>query len=156
MAEPAFLTLATDSGLVQAGPERKRVGTLQPCFFGNPAEDCLCGRCGARHQVEAFYLDVEVKESVSQDDLERVLKACIQEAMVSYRDDLGYEPALCGYYRQLGPGKGSYSAFVTSGGQCVATRLVRAVPDALRPLQPDGAAPATVDIAGYGLSLIHI
>lgn len=121
------------------------------CWFGESAEDCTCGRCGPRYQVEAFYLDVEVKETVSCDDLERKLEESVKDAMVSY-DDKGICLTLCGLYRQLCPGKGLYSVLVTTAAYCVAHRLVRGLADGLRHLQPDGAAEAVVDIAGYGPS----
>lgn len=122
------------------------------CLFASPMEDCVCGPCSGRFQLQAFYLEVETRDSVSRDQLERRLHGAVQATLVSYIADKGVTLALCGHYRHTTPGKGLYSVFVTMTADCAIDWLINTLGEKLRDLQSEGSPSPTVDVTGYGRS----
>ncbi|KJZ67961.1 hypothetical protein HIM_12650 [Hirsutella minnesotensis 3608] len=148
-------SLPSQPDSVTEGPlhlDEREKALSQSCWFGRPAEDCPCGRCALHYQVSAFYLEVETTGTVGRGDLQRRLEECLDEegVMASYPTGEGVLLKLCGFYRPLRSGKRLYSVFATMAALCVQDRLVRSITGGLRDLQPDGAAPAQVDVAGFG------
>ncbi len=150
----AGIMTSTASSEARREPFERATGTepTSECLFASPMKDCVCGPCSGRFQLEAFYLEVETRDSVSRDQLERKLYDAVQATLVSYIADKGVTLALCGHYRDTTPGRGLYSVFVTMTAECVIDWLVNTLVEKLRDLQPEGSPPPTVDVTGYGRS----